>query len=101
MTISFKITANHLGYSEFSICNVDNLTTDATQDCLNKIILKDSNGKSKFYIPPNFNGAINTSLVLPSDLKCNHCVFQVNYLVLLLKLKFNIFKKIKVALDYW
>lgn len=76
--IHFQITANHLGYSEFLICNVDNLTTDATQECLNKRILKDSNGTSKFYIQPYYRGPITTSLVLPLDLKCNHCVFQVN-----------------------
>lgn len=61
------------------ICNVDNLETDATQECLNKIILKNPTNESKFKIPPKYRGLVNTTLVLPTDLVCNHCVFQVDF----------------------
>ena len=60
------------------VCNVDGMSTDATQECLNKIYLKDNNGQTKIYIPRGYNGKINTILKLPDNLSCNHCVFQVN-----------------------
>lgn len=59
------------------ICNVDGLYTDATQECLNKIFLKDTNGQTKIYIPKGYTGKINTILKLPDYLLCNHCVLQV------------------------
>lgn len=47
----FKVTANHLGYFEFRLCNVDNLNgMDATQACLDKTILRDKFNKKQFQI---------------------------------------------------
>lgn len=75
------VTANHYGYFEFRICNLDKETTkggeEATQECLNKQMLKDLNGKTQIYIKRGFFGKINTTLVLPTKLTCKHCVFQV------------------------
>ena len=58
------------------ICNVDSMSSDATQDCLNRIYLKDTNGQTKTYIQKT-TGMIKTSLKLPDNLYCKHCVFQV------------------------
>ena len=66
---------------EFKICNVDGWNKEATQECLDQIILKDQTGKSKFY--PNLSFKYYFKLVLPTGLKCNHCVFQVKFYFLL------------------
>ena len=65
-----------MGHSEFYMCDVDNLESDATQPCLNKNPLSDLNGNTKFKVNIT-QGPIVTSLILPPDLTCNHCVFQV------------------------
>lgn len=45
------MTANHLGYFEFRICNTDNLQgQDATQSCLDRTVLSDKLGRKQFYI---------------------------------------------------
>jgi hypothetical protein len=77
LKLKIKITANHNGYFEFMICNVDGMSTDATQNCLNQNYLKDSAGQTKIVIEKGYNGKIYTSLQLPASLSCNHCVFQV------------------------
>ena len=66
-----------MGHSEFYICDVDDLVNDATQACLLKNPLKDLNGNSKFKVNI-IQGPIVTSLILPPELTCNHCVLQVN-----------------------
>jgi hypothetical protein len=46
-----KVTANHLGYFEFRLCNTDKLGgQDASQECLDKTILGDKFGKKRFNI---------------------------------------------------
>ena len=49
------------------ICNVDSMSSDATQDCLNRIYLKDTNSQTKTYIQ-NTSGMIKTLLKLPDNL---------------------------------
>ena len=68
-----------MGYFEFYICNVDGMAGDATQECLEQTILKDPYGNTKFHIivPQSVSPVMNTTLVLPSNLVCSHCVFQV------------------------
>lgn len=77
--IILKMTANHKGYFEFRLCNVDRLKLgEATQSCLNKILLQDRHGRSQIPIIPFYVGIVKTSLKLPPFLTCNHCVFQVS-----------------------
>lgn len=71
------VTANHYGYFEFRICNVDGLKGDATQKCLDKRLLTDSNDQTQIYIQRGYFGKIKTTVNLPADLTCKHCVFQV------------------------
>ena len=72
------ITANHKGYFEFRLCDVSQADNDgeATQSCLNKNVLKDKYGRVKIPCLPG-TGKFTVSLVLPSELSCTHCVFQV------------------------
>ena len=67
-----------MGYYEFYICNVDGMAGDATKECLEQTILKDPSGNTRFNITSADYGPMNTILVLPSNLVCSHCVFQVH-----------------------
>lgn len=73
-----KISANHLGWFEFRICNVDSLITDATQECLDRALLTDLDGNTRINLK---KGVYNfeTKLKLPDYLWCKHCVFQWKY----------------------
>lgn len=79
--VDVEITANHYGYFEFRVCNVDGSISDATQACLDKNVLTDSNGKTKIYIDKSKTGIIKLKLKLPRNLVCKHCVFQVSVFI--------------------
>lgn len=74
-----EVTANHYGYFVFSVCKVDGSQSDATQACLDKNQLTDSNGKTKIYIERGKTGMLKFKLNLPAGFSCNHCVFQWKY----------------------
>ena len=74
MDIFKQITANHLGYIEFRLCNVDNWLTDATQECLNKTVLKiASTNDVRYPVDPDLK-TVEYKLDLPVDFTCEHCV---------------------------
>ena len=75
-----KLTANHLGWFEFRLCNADALFAqgkDADQDCLNQNLLRDQFGNSRMIATPGIGSTFNYKLILPMNLLCNRCVFQV------------------------
>ncbi|XP_043191630.1 uncharacterized protein LOC122364892 [Amphibalanus amphitrite] len=73
------ITANHLGFFQFKICEVPGFDTEATQECLDKNILKLAGSDStKYYITDEVRDFV-VNLQLPEDLECEHCVFQWRY----------------------
>lgn len=78
--ISVELTTNHRGWFEFRLCNVDTMPSgEADHDCLNKILLADQNGRTRFNTPSQvegWQGFFNTELVIPKNFKCNHCVLQ-------------------------
>jgi hypothetical protein len=80
MQATVEVTANHLGYFEFRMCNLD-LTPgqDATQDCLDKNLLFDVFGNSRQMVTANNIGILNYQLMVPKGLTCAHCVFQVSF----------------------
>ena len=72
-----KITANHYGWFEFRLCNRDeNGGAEATHECLNKYLLADASGNTRFNIGSTL-GKITTQVRLPSGLSCQQCVIQV------------------------
>ena len=77
--VAIHITSNHKGYFQFKICKTDNLSTDATQKCLNQNVLIDDSGRSKIPVVIGFTGLFNTKIKLPKNLICKKCVFQVNF----------------------
>ena len=78
--VKVELTANHLGWFEFRLCNADDLYSqgkDATHECLDQNLLKTLNKQTRIQVKQN-DRMIQTQLVLPQDLTCERCVFQVN-----------------------
>ncbi|CAF1008607.1 unnamed protein product [Rotaria sp. Silwood1] len=80
--VTVVLTANHKGYFEFRLCNLDNNpNSDATQECLDRRLLKIAGTDStKFRDVDKYGSqAITVRVQLPSDVACRHCVFQWKY----------------------
>ncbi len=76
------MTANHRGYFEFRLYNLDgNSDFDATQECLDQRLLTIIDIDSTKFRDVDKYGSepINIRVQLPSDIACEHCVFQWNY----------------------
>lgn len=75
-----EITANHKGFFEFRLCNVDDIPEgEATQECLDKTILSDKNGRTKIPVTGASPSKFLESLVIPEGFQCKHCVLQWAY----------------------
>jgi hypothetical protein len=66
LTIKIKITANHKGYFEFYICNLDENIKE-TPECFKKI------NKKRYRVLSFINYYIYR---IPTKIKCNHCILQ-------------------------
>ena len=76
-----------MGWVEFRICNIDGIKKknslnlnefqDATQECLDKILLKNETGSTRFEVPIDIIQYRKT-LMLPQGLTCKQCVIQVS-----------------------
>ncbi|KAM8706034.1 hypothetical protein ACLKA7_010340 [Drosophila subpalustris] len=75
--VNVLITANHLGYFTFDLCNLDEAVTE-TEECFNKYPLNFVQGNSQLHIGTT-HGSINQTLQLPSGLTCKHCVLRWTY----------------------
>ena len=82
LSLLIQIWTNHRGWYEFRLCNVDNMPSgEATQECLDKVLLKDATGSTRFNTPNHISaegkGTAYLTLKIPAGFKCNHCVLQV------------------------
>ncbi|UJR32265.1 hypothetical protein I4U23_019730 [Adineta vaga] len=80
--VKIKLSANHQGYFEFRLCSLDSTpNADATQECLDNYLLTilDSNSTKYRDITRHGSDTITTRVQLPSNLACQHCVFQWRY----------------------
>ncbi|CAF0969077.1 unnamed protein product [Brachionus calyciflorus] len=78
--VKAEITANHQGFMEYRICNVDKMANgEANQKCLNENLLRDKSGRSRFAVRPGVLGNITSTIVLPKKMVCDHCVIQWRY----------------------
>ncbi|XP_043656746.1 uncharacterized protein LOC122622399 [Drosophila teissieri] len=75
--VNVKITANHLGYFRFHICNLDENGSES-DDCFNQYPLNFTDGSQKYYINTT-TGDIPVTVKLPNDLNCIHCVLRWTY----------------------
>ncbi|KAJ8317041.1 hypothetical protein KUTeg_004945 [Tegillarca granosa] len=79
LDVSVQLTANHLGYFEFKLCENNDYKKKFTQDCLDKHPLKVSGNESTKYYPGAKVGLHNLTLEIPAGLTCDQCVLQWRY----------------------
>ncbi|KAH8383103.1 hypothetical protein KR009_006771 [Drosophila setifemur] len=75
--ISVRITANHLGYFTFHLCNLDEQGSES-EGCFNQYPLKFADGSLKYNINST-TGNIPVTVQLPTNLNCIHCVLRWTY----------------------
>ena len=71
-----RITANHLGYFTFDLCNLDE--DRETEECFEKYPLKTIDGHDRYYIDNEVKD-FPVYLTLPPDVVCEHCVLRWQY----------------------
>lgn len=74
---SIKITANHVGYFLFSLCNMDGAGEFGA--CFQKYPLRLENGADRYPVPGGVLGMFDVKLRLPAGLTCQHCVLKWVY----------------------
>lgn len=77
--VTVQITANHKGFFQFKLCPVPGFQTEATQECLDRTVLKVAGTDETEYHITNEIKDFHLQLQLPADLQCDHCVFQWRY----------------------
>jgi len=75
INVQIVVTANHMGFFEFTLCNVDNMER-VTEECLQKTVLKMTNGKKHWQLAAGVTGYIPIDLQLPEGVSCNRCVLR-------------------------
>lgn len=79
LPVSVFITANHRGYFTFNLCALDGNSGVESEDCFVANSLKTIEGNTKYYMNSTNLGWYNTTLLLPADVSCSHCVLQWTY----------------------
>ncbi|EDW81638.1 uncharacterized protein Dwil_GK12182 [Drosophila willistoni] len=77
ITVSVKITTNHLGYFEFHLCNLDAFGSES-EDCFNQNALRFPDGSDRLHIGTQA-GEFDVTVLLPEQVTCNHCVLRWTY----------------------
>ncbi|KAH8417173.1 hypothetical protein KR222_005894 [Zaprionus bogoriensis] len=75
--INVLITANHLGYFRFDLCNLDEFGGES-EECFDKYPLQFPDGSKKLSINST-TGSIDATVQLPSGVVCEHCVLRWTY----------------------
>ncbi|KAH8344332.1 hypothetical protein KR084_009900 [Drosophila pseudotakahashii] len=75
--ITVMITANHLGYFRFHICNLDESGSES-ENCFNQYPLNFTDDSQKYDINTT-TGEIKVTVQIPSGLNCVHCVLRWTY----------------------
>ncbi|KAJ8312041.1 hypothetical protein KUTeg_009414 [Tegillarca granosa] len=75
MHVEVKLTKQHGGYFEFRICPNNNPSRRATQACLNRYLLRQPDGSTRYY-PKGGSQTYSVQLMLPPGLTCTQCVIQ-------------------------
>lgn len=77
ITIKVQLTASHMGYFEFRICN-DPASNE--QDCMDKHVLHLQGKEDTKFYPKEGNAIYEMKYQLPEGLQCEHCVLQWKYI---------------------
>ncbi|BFZ25675.1 hypothetical protein BsWGS_28713 [Bradybaena similaris] len=76
ITITLIITVNHKGYFEFSLCPNNNVHKAVTEACLQRYVLQQEGGKTKYELKPGVTGEITIKAKLPPTVTCSQCVLR-------------------------
>ena len=79
MKVKIELTANHMGHFEFRLCPQNNPLVPASQTCLDRNLLEQTNGEGAEYYPGPGNRVFQVWLRLPANLTCTQCVLQWRY----------------------
>ncbi|XP_035444151.2 uncharacterized protein LOC118271975 [Spodoptera frugiperda] len=74
ITTKVDLSASHMGYWEFRLCENPE---DNTQQCYDKHLLELVEGGTRYY--PKKSGIYAVKYHLPADVVCEHCVLQWKY----------------------
>lgn len=86
--VMVQLTANHLGYFDFSLCNLDEVERNKTlgendvspiieeENCFQPLLTLARNTRVRVTRNKNLYRLI---LILPTNVSCRHCVFRWNY----------------------
>lgn len=79
MPVKVQLTANHRGWFEFRLCPHNDKTREATQECLDRNVLRVAGGRSTRTTVYSNVYNYHIQLQLPEDLTCERCVLQWKY----------------------
>ncbi|XP_041355235.1 uncharacterized protein LOC121372861 [Gigantopelta aegis] len=79
ITVTVQLTTNHKGYFEFRMCPVNDHKIAATDECFEKHVLRQTNGKIRYQLKTWDSKYYDVELQLPPDLTCSQCVLQWRY----------------------
>jgi len=71
-----RITANHWGHFQYSICPLNHSKERETEECFAKYILKMEDGTNKYVLKSHNTGDYKMKAYLPEGLTCEHCVLR-------------------------
>lgn len=76
--VSVLITANHMGYFYFNLCDLQSWGSES-EECFAKYPLKTISGDAQPLLGSTNPGYYNYTLQLPSSVACSRCVLQWTY----------------------
>lgn len=76
ISVGAQLTASHLGYFFFELCNLDAAGSES-ESCFQPLSL--GNGASKYPITSYASAYYETTVELPAGVSCNHCVLRWTY----------------------
>ncbi|XP_046551505.1 mucin-5AC-like [Haliotis rubra] len=79
ITINIDLTANHLGYFQFRLCPHNSPQTPVKQECLDRHLLRLTDGTARFKVTTARRGIYTMTVVLPENVTCSQCVLQWKY----------------------
>ncbi|XP_065346344.1 uncharacterized protein LOC135943627 [Cloeon dipterum] len=78
ISVTFKLTANHKGWVQFSLCRLSSATQVETNECFTPLKLAGSTS-TRYYLPNSNVGDTTLKLQLPAGVTCSRCVIQWHY----------------------
>ncbi|XP_039312890.1 uncharacterized protein LOC105197030 [Solenopsis invicta] len=74
-----KLTANHMGHFQYTICVLNSGKELETEECFAQYPLKLTDGNNKYVLKSSDSGTYKMKAYLPQNLICEHCVLRWEY----------------------